>query len=117
MRLRAAMATVVLAAAIAWQIYEAAMALYQAPQFIPLFHGIGLELPLVTRSFIASYRYWWLVPLLFAALSADVMRRRAKPLLYFSAVLTLSVATALTLHAWLYQALSRPLATILEKVG
>lgn len=72
-----------LACAVAWQCYAAISALRQAADFLPLFKGLGLELPFVTWTFILSYRYWWLVPVVVALLSADVVRRRAQPLWYF----------------------------------
>jgi len=110
-------ALVALGAALAWQLYAVVSALRHASAFRSLFAGLGGTLPPVTRYFFASYPYWVILPILFAVLSVDVLRRQNPPLPYFTAVLVASVASALTLHAWLYEAFFAPLFTILEKIG
>jgi hypothetical protein len=102
---------------VVWQLYACITAFRHAPGLISLFTGFGSPLPPVTRYFIATYPYWWVLPTLFAGLSADVLRRNHPPLLYFVSVLVASVGSALTLHAWLNEALFAPLFTIFEKIG
>ena len=111
------MIAVVFGVPIVWQIYVFISALRHAPAFRSLFAGLGGSLPLVTRSFFAAYPFWWVLPVLFTALSVDVWRRDNPPLSYFVAVLVASIVSALALHVWLNEALFAPLLTILEKIG
>jgi hypothetical protein len=106
-----------LAAALLWQIYVVVSAYRHAPRFATLFAGLGGPLPFVTESFLATYRFWGLLPLLSAALIADVLRRRNPSARYFGLVLTAVLLTGFLLHAWLYEAIYAPLYTILDKIG
>ena len=108
---------VVLCAVLAYQIYVVVLAVWQAPTFRTLFAGIGGPLPLMTRSFLAFYRYWWIATVLLAALSFDVLRRRDPPLWYFAATVVATAATALGMHAWMHEAVYAPLFEILRRVG
>lgn len=108
---------VTLSAGLLWQLYVVITAYRQAPRFEVLFAGLGGPLPLVTRSFLATYRFWGLLPLLFAALTVDILRRRNPSLRYFGLVLAAGFLSALVLHAWLYEAIFAPLNTILDKIS
>lgn len=109
-------AGITLTAALLWQLYAVFLAVHEAPRFGPLLSGLGMEPPLITRAFFASYRYWVAIPAGFALLSIDLLRRHEPRIAYFSSVLAGSFGSALILHAWLQQALSAPLADILQKI-
>jgi len=110
-------AVIALVAALAWQIYVLIRVALQAPTFLTLFEGLGTPLPTVTRAFVATYRYWWLVTALFSALSLDLLRRRELPVAYFATILAFSAATALALDAWLEQAVLGPMIDLMQKIG
>jgi len=112
-----AMAGVVLATALAGQAYAVVVAVRDAPTFVSLFSGLGEPLPAVTRAVLGSYSYWWVLPVAFAGLSLDVLRRRTPSLPYLVAVLAGSFATALVLHAWTREALFAPMLGILRQIG
>jgi hypothetical protein len=111
------LAVIALAAPLAFQIYAVVLAFRHAPTFRALFDGLGAPLPLLTRCFLASYPYWVLVPLAFALIAADILRRPQVSTSYFATVLGGSFAVALALHAWLQEAVYAPLYSILDKVG
>jgi hypothetical protein len=111
------MVAVVFGAPILWQLYAFLSAVRHVPAFMTLFAGLGGPLPPVTRFLFAAYPYWWILPVLFTALSVDVWRRDNPPLPYFVSVLVASTVSALALHAWLNEAFFAPLFTILEKIG
>jgi len=102
-----------LGAALLWQLYAVWLAFRNAPILRPLVAGLGPRIPPVTQNFLAVYKLWALVPLLFAALSYDVARREKARLGHFAAVLIASVVAALFLHAWLNEAWFRPLVVVL----
>jgi len=106
-----------LGAAILWQLYVVLLAYRNAPIFRDLFSGLGGQLPLLTRAFFASYRFWILVPVLFAVLSRDLLRRRDASLQYFAIVLGASLLAALALQAWMNEAVFQPLFSILKAIG
>lgn len=105
---------VFLAATLLWQLYAVWLAFRNAPILRPLVAGLGPRIPAVTHNFLAVYPFWALVPLLFAALSVDVARRKQARLGYFASVLVASVLAALFLHAWLNEAWFRPLVVLLS---
>jgi hypothetical protein len=111
------LALIAFAAPVAGQLYAVVLAFRSAPTFRALFEGLGAPLPLITRSFLASYPYWVLVPLAVALVSADVLRRPRVSTSYFATVLGGSFAVALALHAWLQVAVHAPLRSILDKVS
>lgn len=104
---------VFLSTALLWQLYTAWLAFRNAPFLRPLVASLGPRIPAVTQNFLALYKLWFAIPLLFALLSADVVRRERAPLAYFAAVLIAAVGAALFLQAWLNEAWFRPLVVIL----
>jgi len=106
----------VLAAAIAWLLYVVVAAQRNAPEFLSLLIGLGNPLPTVSRSFFLSYRWWWLVPVLFALLAIDVARRPDPPPRYFAIVLAATLLSAFALQAWMLEAVYQPMNTILEAI-
>jgi hypothetical protein len=110
-------ALVALAVALAYQIYAVVVAIWKAPVFAQLFAGLGGELPFITRAFFATRLFWWLVPLAFAALSFDVLRRQDPSLRYFVLVLAGSALAAFSMHTWLVEAMYAPMYEILRKIG
>ena len=105
---------VFLSAALLWQLYSVWLAFRNAPFLRPMVASLGSRIPALTHNFLAVYRFWPLVPLVFAALSFDVARRERAPLGYFAAVIIASVVAALFLQAWLNEAWFRPLVVILN---
>ena len=103
--------------ALAGQVYAVVLAIWKAPVFAQLFAGLGGELPLITRAFFATRPFWWLVPLVFGLLSFDVLRRQAPSLTHFASVLVASALTALSMHAWMVEAMYAPLFDILHQIG
>jgi hypothetical protein len=79
--------------------------------------GLGGSLPFVTRAFFSTRIFWWLVPVAFALVSFDVLRRRKPSLLYFVLVLAGSTLAAFTMHVWIREAMYAPLFEILRKIG
>ena len=47
---------------LAWQIVLAVAVLWSTPQFIELWTGLGAELPVYSRLFVATYLFWVLLP-------------------------------------------------------
>ena len=107
---------VVLATSLLWQLYVVVTAFRHAPDFRKLFAGLGGPLPSMTRLFFATYLWWWLVPVGFAILSFDVVRRRDPPLRYFAAVTGGAVLVGFVLCAWMYEAFYQPLFSILDAI-
>jgi hypothetical protein len=102
--------------AIAWQVLTIVLAFRYADALSALLSGLGIDAPAITRSFLASYRWWIVAPVLAALLVADVARRSRPPLVYGSIVLVTSVVVALALHAWMNEAWFGVLFTIMAKV-
>ncbi|HXT19426.1 MAG TPA: hypothetical protein VN811_06310 [Thermoanaerobaculia bacterium] len=90
--------------------------MWKTAVFARLFAGLGAELPLSTRAFFVARPFLWLVPLAFAALTFDVLRRRGAPWLYFIAVFIAATVAALALQAWMVQAMYAPMDEILQKI-
>ena len=112
---RAAFAAV-LALPVAWLVYVATAVQRDVPEFRKLLEGLGSELPNLTSALFASYRWWWLAPVLSFLAGLDVVRRPKPSAWHFALVLTATSLLALALHAWFHQALLLPLRHILEAV-
>ena len=107
---------VALAAPIAWQVVAVVLAMWRTAVFTRLFAGLGTELPLSTKVFLAARPFLWLVPLAFAGLSFDILRRRNTAPLYFVVVFIAAFVVALALQAWMVQAMYAPMNEILPKI-
>jgi hypothetical protein len=101
---------------VAWQVVVIVHAFRYAPALQSLLRDLGAEAPPLTRSFLASYQWWILAPLLAAVLAADVARRARPPLLYGGIVLLVSLAPGLVLQTWMTEAWFRPILTIMTNV-
>ena len=101
---------------VAWQVFVITRGLRYGPELQPLLQSLGVIPPFLTRSFLASYRWWALAPVLTALLTADVARRARPPLIYGSAVLAGSLLTGLVLQAWMIEAWFAPLLAIIVRV-
>lgn len=109
-------ASVVLAVACLPLLYVVGAAYWHGPTFRDLLAGIGAPLPAATALFLASFRWWALLLLLFGALAIDILRSPKVSLAYLLLVAIGTVVTAIMLHAWMYEALLQPLTNILEAV-
>ena len=76
---------------VAWQVFVITRGLRYGPELQSMLQGLGVTAGFLTRSFLASYRWWVLAPAVTAVLVADVARRTRPPLLYGSVVLAGSV--------------------------
>ncbi len=110
-------ALVALCFALIYQIYAVVAAVWKAPVFAQLFAGLGGPLPFITRAFFLTRLFWWLIPIAFAALSFDVLRRPDPSLRYFVFVLVGSVLAAFFMHTWLVEAMYAPMYRILRNIG
>jgi apolipoprotein N-acyltransferase len=106
-----------LAIALLWLLYVTGNASWQAPRFHELLIGLGAPLPASTELFFASYKWWWLAPIVFALLAADVVRRPRPSALRVIVVFLAGAMCGLALHVWMSSALRQPLADILEAIG
>jgi hypothetical protein len=116
MRLRSH-TVVLLAVALAWQIYVVAAAFRHAAALQQLVAGMGSTLPVVTSSYFGSYRYWPAVPFLSFLLAADALRRERVSIAYSSLALGLAAAAGFALQAWATEAWFAPLQSVLSAIG
>jgi len=104
------------ALAIAWQVLTIVLAFRYGGALSALVSDLGIDAPVITRSFLASYRWWIVAPVLATLLVGDVARRSRPALVYGSIVLVTSVVAALALHTWMNEAWFGVLFTIMAKV-
>jgi hypothetical protein len=108
---------VFLAVALACQVYAVALAIWQAPAYATLFEGLGTQLSMTTRSFLATYRHWWIATVLITLASVDLLRRRDPPLWYLTITVSVAAVTAFGMHVWMREALFGPMFDLLRKIG
>ncbi|HEX7122559.1 MAG TPA: hypothetical protein VF178_09345 [Gemmatimonadaceae bacterium] len=111
-------ATFIIAAGIGilWQVYIVAAAFRFAATLRPALANLGVQAPMLTRAFLATYRWWYVAPLLCAVLLFGVVRRDRPGDFRGPLTLVLCLATGLLLQAWLTEAWFRPLAAMFEAV-
>jgi hypothetical protein len=78
--------------------------------------GLGAELPPITRSFVVTYPWWFLAPLICAALSMDILRRRQPPAAYVLVVVFVTMATGFVLQAWTNEAWFAPMLHLIRSI-
>src|SRR5712671_6272034 len=87
----------VLIVTVLWQIYVVAASYSHAGMFRQLFAGLGAEVPLMTRAFFVTVPFWFVIPLLFAALTVDVARRPSAPAWYVAVLTGVSLSAVFSL--------------------
>ena len=107
----------ILAVTIAWQIYVVVSTSFHAAAFRQLFTGLGAEVPQITRLFFATYRWWFICPVIFAALLADIARRRTSPVWYLPLLTGCSLAAGFILQAFATEACFIPLFSLIKQIG
>jgi hypothetical protein len=104
----------VLAAALLCQ----SLAVFLAAQSVPALATLALELgELPPLSLVQTYRVWVLVPLLSLIAAIDLVRRERVSFFWRTAILTVVLAGALVLPAWLAAGTAEVLGELLEPVS
>lgn len=106
-----------LLAAIAWQGYVAYRAHRQAVVLAQLLPALGVAVPKVTAAFLASADWWAAVPVVFAVMAADILRRAGASPMYSRIVTASAFAAAVVLQTWCDQAWFEPMLTMIRSVG
>src|SRR5438093_9176401 len=63
---------IILAIGIAWQAYAISVAMRFGPPLAKFMAGLGVEPNAITRAFVATYLWWFVIPLVCAIVSIDV---------------------------------------------
>jgi hypothetical protein len=79
--------------------------------------GLGAELPWITRALFLSYRFWFLVPVLFLALAIDLLRHPQRSAAYVGVLVFAAMTAGFVMQAWLYEGCLMPLLHIIRAVG
>jgi hypothetical protein len=112
-----AVAPGVLVATLLWQLYVVIAAAVRIPQFRTLFSGLGAELPVITRALFLSYRFWFVVPVLFLVLTIDLLRHPQRSATYVGLLVFAAVTSGFVMQAWLYEGCLMPLLQIMRTLG
>jgi hypothetical protein len=107
----------ILLAALALLVAVVTTAQQRAPIFRSLFEGLGSPLPPITVALFASYRWWWVAPLVLVVVALDVIRRPTPPPGYFGITVAAIAIIAVVLHTWMYEAFFQPVIGILKDIG
>lgn len=116
MRRERAVLTGVFVAGFLWQLYVVSAAFRVAPEFLRLFSSMGAELPLLTRSLFATYRYWIAIPIAFAALAAHALINEKLSSAYVGILAAACILAGFVMQAWLYEGCFLPLFALTRQV-
>ncbi len=109
-------ASALLAAAFLSLLFVLGFTYWYAPDFDKLLTGLAAPLPTLTRFFVATYKWWWLLLAPFAILAIDILKRSRPSLLYAVLVSGGTILCAFALCAWLLTAVRLPMDAILEAI-
>jgi len=107
----------VFSAGVVWQVYVVIAAFRYAPEFNRIFESMAVELPLITRALFATYRFWVVVPIVFAALSAHALISTRVSVWYVGALAFACVLAGFVMQAWLFEGYFTPLFAIVKQIG
>lgn len=105
------------AAMILWQAYIAVVAFRSGDHLATVLGGLGAEVGPGVAMFLATHRWWLIVPLVFAILAVAAMRRLDERPMFSVGVLTAEVVAALALNIWWREAWFGPLFSLMKQVG
>ena len=107
---------IILAIGIAWQTYAISVAMRFGPPLAKFTIGLGMEPNPITSAFIATYLWWFLIPLVCAAFSIDVVRRKNPPASYATVILIATLSGGFVLQAWTNEAWLTPLIHLMQAI-
>jgi hypothetical protein len=114
LRLHAAISHI---AVILWQLYIALVAWRSGAVLERLLHGVGADSGPGVALFIATCRWWIVVPIFFAALGAAAVRRIETKPMFSVAVLGAEAIVALLMNIWWREAWFGPILSLIRQVG
>jgi len=107
---------IILAIGIAWQAYAVSVAMRFGPPLHKFMIGLGMQPGPITQAFIATYLWWFLIPLICAALSIDVLRRKTPTAAYVTLVVIATLSAGFVLEAWTNEAWLTPLIYLMQAI-
>ncbi len=102
---------------ILWQVYLAATAWRSGAVLEQLLHGIGASTGPGVTLFLATCRWWIVVPIVFAALAIVSVRLVETNPKFAVSVLAAEVIVALVLNIWWREAWFGPILNLIRQVG
>ena len=78
---------------------------------------LGAELPIITRALFLSYRFWFVVPVLFLVLAIDLLRHPQRSSIYVGLLVFAAVTSGFVMQAWLYEGCLMPLLQIMRTLS
>jgi hypothetical protein len=102
---------------ILWQVYSAATAWRSGLALESLLHGMGATVGPGVTLFLATCRYWLVVPIVFSILSIVAIRRIESKPMFAVTVLAAEVIVALVLNIWWREAWFGPIFSLIRQVG
>ncbi|HYS52791.1 MAG TPA: hypothetical protein VER58_03375 [Thermoanaerobaculia bacterium] len=107
---------IILAIGIAWQAYAISVAMRFGPPLNNFMIGLGMQPNPITRAFIATYLWWFLIPLVCLLFSIDIVRRKSPPAFYAATVVVATLSGGFVLQAWTNEAWLTPLIHLMQAV-
>lgn len=105
------------AAMILWQIYVALFAFRSGDQLANLLQGLGADVGGGVTLFLATHRWWLLVPLIFAILAFLAIRQLESRPEFSLVVLIAEVVAALGMSIYWREAWFGPMFSLIRQVG
>jgi hypothetical protein len=105
------------AAVILWQMYSAITAFRTGDRLAHLLTGLGAENGPGVSFFLATYRWWLVVPILFAVLAGAALKRLETKPMFSLAVFGASLIVALALNILWREAWFGPMFNLIRQVG
>ncbi len=102
---------------ILWQVYSASTAWRSGAILENLLHGIGASTGLGVTLFLATCRWWIVVPIVFAVLSIVSIRRVESHPRFAVTVLAAEIVVALVMNIWWREAWFGPIFSLIRQVG
>ena len=100
-----------------WQVYSAATAWRSGAILGNLLHGLGAESGPGVALFLATCRFWMIVPIIFAVLSIASIRRVESNPRFAVTVLAAEIVVALVMNIWWREAWFGPILNLIRQVG
>jgi len=121
MQLRKGHVIAILFLAQAWPVYLAIRAAREGPAFRELFAKMGISVPWISEFFLATCRYWLVVPVVTIALVSLCLHPRVKtlkiPLVVFFATILLSYAMEYVMIHGIFEPLIELIRVLSRQAG
>ncbi len=110
-------ASILLAFTFLWQAWVVFHSYRKGPLLREIMEGLGADLPLITTSYLAIYRFFFLMPIVTLVMAVAVLKMPRVSLRWTTVAVVCGLVFGMLLQAWTTEAFFAPMVGLINQIG